>query len=103
MNRHNTNLMFITYVGTQAGTSMAQAIKAHARSCFDHTIIDRSQVDDVVKELQARHNAEGALHPRWKSVSIEREESKGLTNMHYIQIEGESILFITPARCSFVE
>lgn len=103
MNKRNTDLMFITYVGTQAGTSMAQAIKAHARSFFDHTIINKSQLDDVVKELQARHSAEADLHPRWKSVSIVREESKGLIDMHYIQIEGESILFITPARCIFVE
>ena len=54
MTKHDTTLLFVTYVGTLAGTAMAKAIKDIARKEFEDTIIDEFQRTDVLDILN-RH------------------------------------------------
>lgn len=105
MTKNDTTLMYINYLGTLGGSSLAKAIKDFARTEFDDTIIDESQVDNVVETLRDHANSQLNLHTRWKDVSIKsvrsRSDELGLATMYWIVVDEETILVIKRARCNY--
>lgn len=98
--------MYLNYLGTLSGSSMAKAIKDFARAEFDHTIIDESQIDEVIHTLQEYADKMATLHTRWKPVKIERHDGRcceelGQTDLHWVVVDEESILTIKKARCNY--
>lgn len=105
MTKNNTTLMFVKSYGTLGGSALEKAIKDFARTEFDDTIIDESQVDNVVETLRDHANSQLNLHTRWKDVSIKsvrsRSDELGLATMYWIVVDEETILVIKRARCNY--
>ena len=103
MTRHDTTLLFITYVATCAGTAMAKAIKAFARKEFQNTLIDEYQRDDVMEALKQHAQELASANPKWKRSEISlHDDTYGGAFMHqariyWLRVDGETVLTMRKA------
>lgn len=100
--------MFIKYVGTLSGTAMAKALKDFAHSEFNETIIDKSQIDNVVKAIKQHADILAKEKPRWKQVEIDKSGSRfrkeiGDVDLFWVRIDEETVLTIQQAKGNFAE
>ena len=108
MTKKETTLMFIKYIGTLSGTAMAKALKDFARSEFNETIIDKSQIDDVVKAIKQHADILAKENPRWKQVEIDKKNSRYSkevedVDLFWVLVDEETILTIQQAKGNFAE
>lgn len=108
MKKQETSLMYIQYVGTAAGTAMCKALKDFAKEEFDESIIDKSQLNEVVETLKLHSSKLHDINPRWKEVVITLADNccgiKGYTpDLFWLRVDGETILTIQNAKSDYAQ
>ena len=103
MEKHGTTLMFVTYVATSAGTTMANQLKKTAREHYNDTIIEESQADTIKEELEHEANLLSIMNPRWKrsKISLSKNISYGEVDICWLYIDNEAVLTMKKANYNY--